>query len=155
VPNKPATPRLSRLEDHLGFWLRFVSNHVSERFRQQVEATGVSVSEWVALRTLHDREASAAELVDALGMTKGAVSKILGRLETKGLLVRSQGIEDRRSHHLRLTATGRKLVPELARLADENDDLFFGHLSASARAELGRAMKDIVRRHGLRDVPVD
>jgi hypothetical protein len=32
--------------------LRFVSNHVSLRFRQLLEAKDVTVTEWVALRTL-------------------------------------------------------------------------------------------------------
>ena len=40
----------STLEAHVGYWLRFVSNHVSQAFRRKVEARGVSVSEWVAMR---------------------------------------------------------------------------------------------------------
>ena len=40
---------ISSLESHIGFWLRFVSNHVSNRFALLVEKEGVSISEWVAL----------------------------------------------------------------------------------------------------------
>ena len=50
----PAASRsqVSELESHLGFWLRYASNHVSGEFQKQVEVNGVSVSEWVALRRL-------------------------------------------------------------------------------------------------------
>jgi hypothetical protein len=46
-------------------------------------------------------------------------------------------------------------VPRLARIADENDQLFFGHLTDGERTALATMMMDIVRIHGLRDVPVD
>jgi len=77
---KPTTP--SPLEAHLGFWLRFVSNHVSVRFQQLLEAKGVTVTEWVALRTLWSQnETTHAALIQAMGMTKGAASKVITRLE--------------------------------------------------------------------------
>ena len=87
--NMKKTPPISApsaLEAHLGFWLRSVSNHVSSRFASLLEAQACSVTEWVALRTLFDRrEATHAELIQALGMTKGAASKVVSRLEEKGL----------------------------------------------------------------------
>ncbi len=73
---------VSSLETHAGFWLRFVSNHVSSRFKKLVEARGVTVSDWVALRTLLERQATThSDLIEALGMTKGAASKVVTRLE--------------------------------------------------------------------------
>jgi DNA-binding MarR family transcriptional regulator len=144
------------LESHLGFWLRFVSNHVSGEFKRLVEANGVSVSEWVALRQLYDNgPSSAATLIDALGMTKGAVSKILARLEEKNLAQRAYLSSDARAQEITLTRSGRQLVPRLTELADRNDAAFFGHLSTAERAELIARMQDIVRRHNLKNVPVE
>jgi hypothetical protein len=37
--------KISELEKHVGYWLRFVSNHVSYAFMQKVEATGVTIAE--------------------------------------------------------------------------------------------------------------
>ena len=62
---------------------------------------------------------------------------------------------DGRSHLLALTAKGRRLAPVLAALADANDVQFFGHLSEVERATIELAMREIVRRHGLRAVPVE
>jgi DNA-binding MarR family transcriptional regulator len=159
LPEKRASARAesaSGLESHLGYWLRFVSNHVSNAFRAKVEAAGVSVSEWVVLRQLYGGEHTAAStMAEAIGMTKGAISKIVARLEQKRLIERAVVEGDRRQQGLALTAKGRALVPALARLADDNDAEFFGHLSQQARSELLGLLRDLVRHHRLESVPVD
>jgi DNA-binding MarR family transcriptional regulator len=151
-PTKQTAP--SPLEAHLGFWLRFVSNHVSTRFQQLLEEKGVSVTEWVALRTLWSQEATThAALIEALGMTKGAASKVVSRLEEKGLAERKLADGRAREQSLGLTATGKVLVPQLAALADANDTHFFGHLPAAERAALRQSMQALVRHHQLKEIP--
>ncbi|SHH25647.1 MarR family winged helix-turn-helix transcriptional regulator [Massilia sp. CF038] len=147
---------VSALEDHVGFWLRFVSNHVSGEFARQVEQRGVSVSDWVAMREMYRHEQSgAAELVSALGMTKGAVSKIVTRLQKKGLVARAPGVVDKRAQHLMLTPAGRALVPELAAIADRNDASCFASLSVAQRQSLMGMMQQIVQDRQLRQVPTE
>lgn len=151
-PKKHAAP--SPLEAHLGFWLRFVSNHVSMRFQQLLEEKGVTVTEWVALRTLWSQdETTHAELINALGMTKGAASKVVSRLQEKGLAGRQLADGRAREQSLGLTAQGKALVPELAALADANDVHFFGHLPAAERRALNHAMQALVQHHQLKDIP--
>ena len=152
--SKAKTTTIPTLEAHLGFWLRFVSNHVSQRFQQQLEAQGVTVTEWVALRTLLAQgEGSHAGLIDALGMTKGAASKVISRLEEKGLAQRQWAEGSAREQLLVLTGKGKALVPRLARLADANDEHFFGHLPASEREALVAAMQALVQHHQLKQIP--
>lgn len=152
---RSARSTASPLDAHLGFWLRFVSNHVSARFAQQVEREGSTVTEWVALRTLFDRaQTTHAELIQALGMTKGATSKVVTRLEEKGLARRERAEGSAREQVLRLTPRGRALVPRLAALADQNEAHFFGHLSADERQALRAAFQALVSHHQLNELPV-
>jgi DNA-binding MarR family transcriptional regulator len=60
---------------------------------------------------------------------------------------------DRRYQSLVLSPTGKKLVPILADLADQNDREFFGALTPDQRAELASVLQQIVRRQGWKDVP--
>ncbi len=148
-------PPVSPLDAHLGFWMRFVSNQVSGEFARAVEARGVSVSEWVALRTLYDQAGTThAALMASLGMTKGAVSKVVSRLQDKGLVTRAAHAADARAQVLALTRAGRALVPALAREADANDERFFGHLSAKQRRDLMTLLQEMVRLHQLEQVPL-
>jgi DNA-binding MarR family transcriptional regulator len=152
----PRLSEISPLQAHLGYWLRFVSNHVSHAFARKLDARDVTVAEWVFLRELYERDAVApSELADRLGMTRGAISKLTDRLADKALVERTAGGDDRRYQSLRLTRTGRALVPKLAQLADQNDAEFFGHLTRAERATIESAMKEIVRRRDLRNIPVD
>ena len=148
-------PRVSPLEAHLGYWLRYVSNHVSHAFALKVAERGVSVAEWVVMSELYGAGTVPSALADKLGMTRGAISKIVDRLEAKALVSRTASTTDRRSQMLALTKSGQALVPKLAELADRNDEEFFGHLDPKQRARLEAAMKDIVRRSGLRTVPLE
>ena len=147
---------ISPLESHLGFWLRMVSNHVSDRFAALLADHEVTVSEWVALRTLYEQpETSHAQLIEALRMTKGATSKILTRLENKGLAERRRVNDSARDQVVALTSAGKRLVPKLAAEADRNEEHFFGHLKAAERKALQAQMQTLVQHHGLKDLPVE
>jgi DNA-binding MarR family transcriptional regulator len=148
---------VSGLEDHLGYWLRYLSNQVSHAFSRKVEARGVTVAEWVVLRVLYDENSLApSALAERIGMTRGAISKLSDRLAEKTLLTRGAGnSHDRRYQELALTPAGRALVPELSELADRNDAEFFGHLPPTQRAEIERVIRELVGRLGLRAAPVD
>lgn len=146
----------SDLETHLGYWLRFVSNHVSHAFSLKLQARDVTVAEWVVLRELFDlADIQPSALADRLGMTRGAISKLADRLAAKELIRRTASIEDRRQQTLSLTDSGRTLVPQLAELADRNDAEFFGHLEPAERAALEKTLKEIVRRHDLKTIPTE
>jgi MarR family transcriptional regulator, lower aerobic nicotinate degradation pathway regulator len=151
---KPIT--ISALEDHVGYWLRFVSNHVSHAFKRKLEEHGVTVAEWVILRELFRLEGTAPnQLATNLGLTRGAISKLIERLVKKELVDRVASEKDRRYQRVTLTAAGYLLVPQLAALADQNDAEFFGHLAQTHRKSLIQLMREIVRLHQLKDVPID
>lgn len=144
------------LEDHLGYWLRMVSNHVSHAFARRLDGMGVTVAEWVVLRELFDRAPAApSKLADALNLTRGAVSKLADRLEAKSLVMRLADPADGRAHRLELTPAGRALVPELAHQADENERALLGALSIEERQALSDLLHKLVRQLGLGSPPLE
>jgi len=147
---------VSDLKRHLGFWLRFVSNHVSQAFARKLQASGITVAEWVVMReAFEDNQASPGVLAERIGMTRGGVSKLVDRLIGKTLITRTDRTDDRRFQSIALTVAGRRLVPRLARLADQNDEEFFAPLSARERAALLALMKKLVQAHGLATMPTE
>lgn len=146
----------SALEDHLGYWLRLVSNHVSNGFAAKVESRGVTVAEWVVLRALLGRSGTnPSEIAGGVGLSRGAVSKLVDRLVAKGLVRCAGDKADGRFQVLSLTAAGKRLVPALAGLADVNDREYFGDMGEAERAALLMTLKGICERHGFRGSPVD
>ena len=150
------SPSLAELTDHLGYWLRQVSNAVSRSFAARLEGMGVTTAEWVVMRVLHDVETLApSQVAERMGMTRGAISKLADRLINKGMVARSRDPEDGRAQALSLTPRGRALVPDLARLADENDAAFFRALTDEEREALAAILRKMVENQGLRAVPID
>jgi DNA-binding MarR family transcriptional regulator len=147
---------MSDLETHLGYWLRRVSNPVSAAFARALQARQTSVAEWVALYHIHTRHnMTPGELADLLGMTRGAISKVLDRLESKEWVMRSPMPEDNRVQLLSPTPQGDHILPELAQIADQNDQHFFGCLTAEEQATLRSLMQKLAQAHQWSDVPID
>lgn len=148
--------KVSDLSDHTGYWLRMVSNAVSQAFARKVAGHGVTVAEWAFMRVIYGQtEMSPSALAAAMGMTRGAISKLAERLEAKGLVGRVDNEADKRAHVLFLTAQGQALVPRLASLADKNDAEFFGVLTDDERQALQGTLAALVERRGLKAMPVD
>ena len=147
---------LSRLEIHLGYWLRRVSNRVSGEFARSLHMRQTSVAEWVLLRYLWERDqATPGELAEASTMTRGAISKIVDKLQAKGWVRSKINPEDNRGQLLSLTPAGRRSLPELAQIADQNDERFFACLDADERSALLRLLSKLAEHHQIRDVPVE
>jgi DNA-binding MarR family transcriptional regulator len=146
----------AELTDHLGYWLRIVSNHVSHSFARKLAAKHVTVAEWVLMRVLLGRAPMApSQLADKMGMTRGAITKLADRLIEKALIVREPSPHDARSQTLKLTKRGQILVPELAALADLNEVECFAHLSGRDKKDLRRILKETVSRLDLTNIPIE
>ncbi|MEO8902089.1 MAG: MarR family transcriptional regulator [Polyangiaceae bacterium] len=149
--SSPAT-----LDAHLGYWLRRVSNHVSGAFARALQGEQVSVAEWVALRLIYgEARRTSGDLATITGMSRGAMSKVIEKLEGKGLVARGTDPDDNRVQWLSLTRKGMHRVPKLAALADRNDTEFFGCLDEREQAELRRILEKLTEVHQLPDVPID
>jgi DNA-binding MarR family transcriptional regulator len=153
---RAAVGPVSDLRKHAGFWLRFVSNHVSQAFARKLLDSGVTVAAWVVLREMYgQQEMSSSALADRIGMTRGATSKLVDRLVGKALVTRQDRSDDRRFQDIALTPAGQRLVPSLAALADQNDEEFFQPLSAKERENLIAILKKLVQAHGLYKLPTE
>jgi DNA-binding MarR family transcriptional regulator len=146
---------VSDLRSHTGFWLRFVSSHVSDSFARKLVGSGVTVTEWVVLREMFDASTtSPSVLAAATGLTRGAISKLIERLVQKDLASRAEAAGDRRFQDVRLTSAGRVLVPKLATLADQNDHEFFSQLPVGERDRLVATLKKLVTANKLKQIPI-
>jgi DNA-binding MarR family transcriptional regulator len=89
---------------------------------------GLTDAQWKPLWMLKSgRAATAIELAREMDIDAGAITRMVDRLEAKGLLERVRSAADRRMVHLRLTAAGEaaaKKVPFV--LASVNNDFLRG-----------------------------
>ena len=153
---EPVKKREPRLEIHLGYWLRRVSNHVSGAFARALQTKHTSVAEWVMLCHFEERPGiTPGELAEAINLTRGAVSKVIDKLEAKNWITRSINPNDSRIQLLRLTPAGSRNLPQLTKIADQNDKEFFAGLKTDERAILQRLLGKLVHCHQITSVPIE
>jgi DNA-binding MarR family transcriptional regulator len=91
----------------------------------EVSALEVSAAQYVVLATLADQEASSsAQLCKSFSYDAGAMTRMVDRLEAKGLLVRRRCPDDRRLINLELTEAGKAIFPKMKLLAMQVQNRF-------------------------------
>ncbi|MGJ7543959.1 MarR family winged helix-turn-helix transcriptional regulator [Variovorax sp. LT1R16] len=133
-----------RPEESVGYLMRRIMTAVSQAVEGQMsEPGGPTYPQWIPLHKLHMGTATTvAELARECLLDAGAMTRLLDRLETKGLCRRVRSVADRRVVNIELTDEGRaaaQQVPEiLCRVQNQ-------HLAGFSEAEWEQ-LKSYLRR---------
>ncbi|MDB5882139.1 MAG: transcriptional regulator, MarR family [Ramlibacter sp.] len=102
-------------EQSVAFLMRRILASASMEVERELEPSGLTNAQWVPLLKLSMGSASTvAELARGCQLDTGGMTRLLDRLETKGLVRRVRSSEDRRVVNLELTEEGRaaaKTIP--------------------------------------------
>lgn len=103
-----------RIHDSVGYLLRQLRSALDRVVDAEMEAHDLTGVQWGPLLMLHfGMGTTAAELARAACVDTGAMTRMLDRLEAKGLLRRTPCAKDRRVVQLELTPEGVKLCREI------------------------------------------
>lgn len=141
MDHKPAaeplyTPENYNPEDSLGRLIADVSRRILAGFDEELATQGMGITgaQWVILmRIARGCATTAAELCRFGHCDTGSMTRMLDRLEEKGLIRRIPSSRDRRITHLELTEAGQDLLPHLPLVAVK---VLNAHLKGFSRTEL-------------------
>ena len=134
---------------HANYWVKQTDRRFSECFGRLLKHSGIIVSEWFALRELYRPvRHSFLELAGKIGLSKGGASKLVSRLEKKGLVAKYQEGFDRRFRSIQLTREGRDIVVQTAALELDTDRKFFGPLGNTRRFRMTESMHRFLLNEG-------
>ena len=104
-------------EQSVAYLMRRILAATSAEVERELEPSGLTNAQWVPLLKLSMGSASTvAELARGCQLDTGGMTRLLDRLETKGLVRRVRSSEDRRVVNLELTDEGRvaaKTIPAI------------------------------------------
>jgi DNA-binding MarR family transcriptional regulator len=111
VPADFYSPASYNPEDSVGYLMRRILSSVASAVEQELESTGLTHAQWIPLFKMHVHPGTTvAELARRCELDAGAMTRLLDRLEAKGLCRRERSTEDRRVVNLQLTAQGREVA---------------------------------------------
>ena len=90
------------------------------------------------------------DLTEHLGVQPGSASEILSKLESAGLIIRSQNETDRRTTDVSLTDTGRELAAEALAQRQRRHEEMFSCISEEEKQELLLLLEKIYAEWGTR-----
>lgn len=129
--------------ESVGYLMRRIISLVGHTVERELEPTGLTNAQWVPLLKLQMGLASTvAELARECDLDAGSMTRLLDRLEAKGLVARSRSVDDRRVVNLELTEAGRAAAKEIpvALCGIQNQ------LLAGFSVDEWQALKDYLRR---------
>lgn len=118
-------------------------------FAELFKAHDLSLTQFNVLRILRGagpEGATCSEVSDQLIQHDPDVTRLLDRLDRRGLIARARDTKDRRVVRTRITDAGLQLLTQLDDLVDAVHDSQLGHLSEARLAELAALVED-VRAH--------
>jgi len=152
VADDPAT--LVEPRQRVGRLLIGVARELRTFVDRQVEPLGLTMQQAELLVWTHrQRRATPTQLTALLLTDDAGVSRLVDRLEAKGLITRTVHGRDRRSRELRVTPSGRALVTRLMRFAARGNEKLLVGLSARETAELRRLLQRVSAN--LHKMPLD
>jgi DNA-binding MarR family transcriptional regulator len=139
------TPDLSACGSSLGLLFRQVRDALRDAMERELAANGhdLTLSQYITLKKLHYGTASASELAQAAELNPGAMTRLLDRLESAGLVQRAAHPSDRRALCIVLTARGKAIWPELEACADRVRERALAELDDKQRTELVRMLEQV------------
>lgn len=130
-------------EDSVGYLMRRVVNGIAHGVDRRLEGVGLTNAQWVPLFKLYLKHAAtAAELARGCQVDAGAMTRMLDRLEAKGLIRRLRSTDDRRVVNIELTAEGVQAAEQIPAVLCEVQN---AHLAGVSRDEW-LALKGTLRR---------
>lgn len=98
-------------ESSIGYLLRVCHQHSVAALDRAIAEEGITAVQWSALITLHfTQAATCASLARDLAHDKGAMTRMIDALESKGLVARRRDDDDRRVVNLTLTDAGEAMT---------------------------------------------
>jgi DNA-binding MarR family transcriptional regulator len=103
-----------RPDDSVAYLMRRILSLIALAVERELACTGLTNAQWVPLLKLHMGKASTvAELARECDLDAGSMTRLLDRLEAKGLCLRERSLQDRRVVNLVLTDTGRSAAERI------------------------------------------
>jgi len=147
---KPAVARTGyyrgdqyRTEDSVGFLMKQAVELLSRAIDDRMAEHSLTDAQWRPLLKLYrNPQATATQMARMVGCDSGATTRLIDRLEDKGLLRRVRSTDDRRVQQLELTPEGEKAAAVVPFVIA---DVLNAHLADLSHAEIDQ-LRNLLER---------
>jgi DNA-binding MarR family transcriptional regulator len=142
------SPEDAELAGKLGALVRYAMQNRDASFFQAIDELDLSLTQFKILVSLWDRESEMPLKIICgnLNLSLPAVSRSVDGLVQRGLVVRDEDPNDRRSKHISVTPEGHELLEKLVTLRAQSIVELVTELEPEQRRALSDALEPVVSR---------
>ena len=143
--NTHATPTEACSGSALGLLLRQTRDAMWARMTRELANAGhdLTFSQFIAIKKLAAGTASVTDLARAADLNPGAMTRLLDKLEARGLLVRVADPSDRRALHIHLTESGVSMWRDIDQCGQRVRERALQGMDDATRTQLTRLLAQV------------
>ena len=143
--NTPAAPIDSCTGSALGLLFRQVRDAMWARMALELADAGhdLTFSQFIAIKKLATGTAGVTDLARAADLNPGAMTRLLDKLEARGLLVRVADPNDRRALHIHLTEAGVAMWRDIDQCGQRVRERALQGMDEATRTQLTRLLEQV------------
>ncbi len=135
-----------QLHNSFTFWICRLASAMQEQFNHDLEALDITWPQWMVMNVLHHSSSNTpAQIAEQIGVDRSAVTRLLDRLEKKGLVKREHDQLDRRSVKVRITDPGKLMLNHMDDAAEKHQQSFLSQLHATEHRVLKSNIQKLLR----------
>jgi len=129
----------------LGLLFRQVRDAMWAQMERELAGAGheLNFSQYITLKTLADGTAGVTDLARAAQLHPGAMTRLLDKLEARGLVARVADPGDRRALHVDLTDAGRRLWSDISGCGRRVHEQALAGMSDADRDRLSELLRQV------------
>ena len=135
----------------LGLLFRQVRDAMWARMQRELALAGheLNFSQFITLKNLAHGQAGVTDLARAADLNPGAMTRLLDKLEARGLLARSADPNDRRALNIQLTEAGQAIWRDIDQCGRRVRERALRDMDDATRSQLTRLLEQV--RDNLND----
>ena len=143
---KPSDPSAGACSTSLGLLFRQLRDAMWARMERELAAAGheLTFSQYITLKKLAGGcTAGVTDLARAADLNPGAMTRLLDKLEARGLLVRVADPNDRRALHIHLTEAGVAMWRDIDQCGQRVRERALQGMDEATRTQLTRLLEQV------------
>ncbi|MFT3757053.1 MAG: MarR family transcriptional regulator [Pseudoxanthomonas sp.] len=143
--NTSPLPTASCSGSSLSLLIRQVRDSMRSCWERELAKTGhdLTSSQYITIKKLADGIASVTDLARAAEVNPGAMTRLLDKLEARGLIMRANDPADRRALHIHLTDAGRAIWRDIDECGQRVRDIALANLDDAQRERFVRLLEQV------------
>ncbi len=135
----------SRLLEMPGHLIRRLQQIASALFLEQARSFDFTPVQYAALVAIKNNPGlDQTTLCNTIALDRSTIGDVVGRLEKRGLISRTNGANDRRTKTLNVTAAGNRMIKDIDSAVAETQRLILAPLKPGERTAFMRMLKHLV-----------